>query len=254
MFAIFLLAGIGDGRARPQARRVGARRARRGDEQQHRQGLGRHRGEEETGAEAVAARGGVGGRTDHGGDPHGQREETHSTGQSPTGCYGDSDVDDDDDDDDGGDVDDDDVDGDDDDGHGDGDNYDTDNVNDDVDDVDVDDNVDDDDEDVDDDVDSDGDGDGGGGDGDHGADDEIAEFLEGSDGYELWWLCFYNIDWYPLDEEVQEMNTEQSSKLSCLKGIHNGRTMLSYIQEHIFCSWKQFEWISLKVHLSAEIL
>ena len=34
-----------------------------------------------------------------------------------------------------------------------------------------------------------------------------------------------------------------------LKGIHNGKTMLSYIQEHIFCSWKQFEsaWKSIWV-------
>ena len=34
-----------------------------------------------------------------------------------------------------------------------------------------------------------------------------------------------------------------------LKGVHNGRTMLSYIQEHIVCSWKQFEsaWKSIWV-------
>ena len=34
-----------------------------------------------------------------------------------------------------------------------------------------------------------------------------------------------------------------------LKGLHNGRTMLSYIQEHIVYSWKQFEsaWKSIWV-------
>ena len=34
-----------------------------------------------------------------------------------------------------------------------------------------------------------------------------------------------------------------------LKGVHNGRTMLSYIQEHIVCTWKQFKsaWKSIWV-------
>ena len=39
------------------------------------------------------------------------------------------------------------------------------------------------------------------------------------------------------------------SNVTLLKGVHNGRTMLSYIQEHIVCSWKQFEsaWKSIWV-------
>ena len=37
--------------------------------------------------------------------------------------------------------------------------------------------------------------------------------------------------------------------MQTLKGVHNGRTMHSYIQEHIVCSWKQFEsaWKSIWV-------
>ena len=46
-----------------------------------------------------------------------------------------------------------------------------------------------------------------------------------------------------------KMDSFQAVTMPTLKGVHNGRTMLSYIQEHIVCSWKQFEsaWKSIWV-------
>ena len=55
---------------------------------------------------------------------------------------------------------------------------------------------------------------------------------------------------YYWNQWIWQETTAQLLFPSSLKGIHNGRTMLSYIQEHIFfCSWKQFEsaWKSIWV-------
>ena len=60
-------------------------------------------------------------------------------------------------------------------------------------------------------------------------------------------------EWYPTLVSkcgVHSQTRDFCNVMPCqLKGVYNGRTMLSYIQEHIVCSWKQFEsaWKSIWV-------